>query len=137
MDLDLSSPKTPKSSNLDKFWSTKSKFLIILIITNFVGSRYPGICVFCVGFSRASDSLSTPMWEQLDSIAKTIKKHVGSFAKNNHFIEKSDSKINLIGYSQGGLLARAYAQVHNTPKVHNLLSISGPQAGVGHCPKWF
>ena len=36
--------------------------------------------------------------------------------------------------SQGGLLSRAFVTKINNPPVHNLVAISGPQAGVGLCP---
>ena len=38
------------------------------------------------------------------------------------------------GESQGGLIARVYVSEYNDPPVHNLIAISGPQAGVGACP---
>jgi len=51
---------------------------------------------------------------------------------------KSDPMLqdgfNFYGESQGGLQARAYVSLTNDPPVHNLVSISGPQEGVGLCP---
>jgi palmitoyl-protein thioesterase len=42
--------------------------------------------------------------------------------------------FNLIGISQGTIITRAYVQHVNNPPVYNLLSLCGPQMGVGECP---
>ena len=43
--------------------------------------------------------------------------------------------FNFYGESQGGLIARVYVSNFNNPPVYNLVSISGPQSGVGLCPE--
>jgi len=52
---------------------------------------------------------------------------------------QSDPKLkggfNLIGYSQGGLITRAYVERYNDPPVYNLISWAGPQDGVFGVPE--
>jgi len=43
--------------------------------------------------------------------------------------------VNVVGYSQGGLLVRAYVERCNDPPVKNLLSYLGPQMGVYGVPR--
>lgn len=90
-----------------------------------IKQTYPGICTFCLGFSDQTSSVQMDVWQQLFAYNKGVQRHV----------PKQFDTINLIGYSLGALLARAYVQAHNRPKVHNLISINGPQAGTGGCPK--
>lgn len=54
---------------------------------------------------------------------------------------RNDSNLsngyNLIGFSQGGLFARALAQRCSSPQIRNLILIGGPQQGIfgfPHCP---
>ena len=37
--------------------------------------------------------------------------------------------VHLLGYSQGGLIARAFLQSYSDHKVKNFISLSSPQAG--------
>jgi len=43
--------------------------------------------------------------------------------------------MNVVGFSQGGLFMRAYAQRYAEPVVHNLVSVGGPQQGVYGFPQ--
>jgi len=42
--------------------------------------------------------------------------------------------FDLVGHSQGGLITRAYIERYNSPRVHNYVSLAGPQAGVYGVP---
>ena len=42
--------------------------------------------------------------------------------------------FNFYGESQGALQARTFVSKYNDPPVYNLVSICGPQSGVGECP---
>ena len=64
------------------------------------------------------DSLSRPMEWQLKQLAAQIRSD-----------PKLRDGLHLIGYSQGSLLARAFVQRYDWPKVHTLVSWVGPQAG--------
>jgi palmitoyl-protein thioesterase len=85
---------------------------------------YPGIIV--VNLQIHDDhfgSFFTPMNVQLERVARAIQ---------------SDSRLqdgfDFYGESLGGLLARAYVNKYNTPRVHNLISMNAPQAGIGSNP---
>lgn len=60
-----------------------------------------------------------PMWEQVEEIGMDVLSIGAAFPEG----------INLIGYSQGGLLARAILQRFPMHNVRNFISLSSPQAG--------
>lgn len=43
--------------------------------------------------------------------------------------ERHPEGVHLVGYSQGGLLARAILEVYDDHNVKNFISLSSPQAG--------
>merc|ERR1711953_173273 len=49
--------------------------------------------------------------------------------------KKLQNGYHAVGFSQGGLFIRGLAQRCPTPKIHNLVSIGGPQQGVYGLPK--
>eukprot|EP00301_Raphidiophrys_heterophryoidea_P023813 c7545_g1_i1.p1 GENE.c7545_g1_i1~~c7545_g1_i1.p1 ORF type:complete len:401 (-),score=100.41 c7545_g1_i1:111-1280(-) len=81
-----------------------------------------------------SYAVSVDVADGLSSYTEDIGKQVDDFAA----VVKADPKLakgfNLAGLSQGGLIARAYAEVYNDPPVHLLMSLCGTQDGVGDCP---
>ncbi len=79
------------------------------------------VCVICIGYKHHLTNVLTDMPSQLTMVRKAVE---STPALANGF--------NLVGYSQGALLARAYVQVYGN--VHNLISLSGPQAGIDDCP---
>ncbi|XP_066581400.1 lysosomal thioesterase PPT2 homolog isoform X2 [Prorops nasuta] len=60
-----------------------------------------------------------PMWKQVEEIGADIISIGAAFPEG----------INLIGYSQGGLLARAILERFPEHNVRNFISLSSPQAG--------
>jgi len=85
---------------------------------------YPGIYVKAFAIDGGpSGSLAQPMEPQLQHLAEAIR--------SDPMLQDG---FNIHGESQGGLLSRAYVQRFNSPQVHRLISVCGPQAGVGHCP---
>jgi len=60
-----------------------------------------------------------PMWKQVEEIGMDVLSIGVAFPEG----------INLIGYSQGGLLARAILQRFPMHNVRNFISLSSPQAG--------
>ncbi|XP_078052800.1 palmitoyl-protein thioesterase 2 isoform X2 [Augochlora pura] len=60
-----------------------------------------------------------PMWRQVAEIGMDLISIGAAFPEG----------INLIGYSQGGLLARAILQKYPEHNVRNFISLSSPQAG--------
>ena len=71
------------------------------------------------------DSLVRPMSWQLEQLAGAIRAD-----------DELADGFNIIGYSQGSLLARAYVQRYNSPRVSTLVSWVGPQAGQFGVPEW-
>ena len=71
------------------------------------------------------DSITRSMDWQLNELVDAVR------SDNN--LERG---FNLIGYSQGALLARAYVQRHNDPPVFKLVSWVGPQAGQFGVPEF-
>jgi len=60
-----------------------------------------------------------PMWQQVEEVGMDVLSIGTAFPEG----------INLIGYSQGGLLARAILQRFPMHNVRNFISLSSPQAG--------
>ena len=59
------------------------------------------------------------MWKQVEEIGTDVMSIGAAFPEG----------INLLGYSQGGLLARAILQRFPEHNVQNFISLSSPQAG--------
>ena len=93
-----------------------------------IEADYPGIYVKNVEIGKGKS--------KFDSLLIDINKQVSDFAKQ----VKNDTKLthgfNLIGHSQGALIARAYIHRFNDPPVYNFISWAGPHAGVYGVP-WF
>ena len=86
----------------------------------------PGSYVRCIEIGNGEvDSLIMPMNQQLSQLAAQLQADV-----------RLSRGFNLIGYSQGSLLARGFVQRYGTPRVHTLISWVGPQAGQYGCPDW-
>eukprot|EP00475_Leptophrys_vorax_P031754 TRINITY_DN482_c0_g1_i1.p1 TRINITY_DN482_c0_g1~~TRINITY_DN482_c0_g1_i1.p1 ORF type:complete len:290 (-),score=81.46 TRINITY_DN482_c0_g1_i1:50-919(-) len=89
-----------------------------------ISTKYPGLYSTAVSVADGLSSYFELMEAQLQDFVKVVR---------------SDANLangfNLVGISQGGLLVRAYVERYNDPPVHNLISICGPQSGVGTCPE--
>ena len=64
-------------------------------------------------------SLYSPLTLQVDALCQTISQ-----------IEELEEGFNLIGMSQGGLIARGYIEWCNEYPVHNLITLVSPHGGV-------
>lgn len=91
-----------------------------------ISNTYPGLYAVAVDVSDTLDSFFNLMADQVDKFAAVVR---------------ADPNLahgfNAVGLSQGGLIVRAYVQRYNNPPVFNLISICGPQDGVGTCPGGF
>ena len=88
-------------------------------IRNWIEEALPGTLTFAIEIGNgAVDSVVMPMTKQVDEFCKKI-----------YEIEELRKGFNLIGFSQGGLIARAYVQRCNDFPVINLLSWNSPQGG--------
>lgn len=58
-------------------------------------------------------------WDQVNGLAKDLKR----------ICEENPDGIHLLGFSQGGLIARALLQVYPHHNVKTFISLSSPQAG--------
>ena len=66
-----------------------------------------------------ADSISKPMTWQLDEFVKSIAS-----------IPELENGFHIVGFSQGGLLGRGYAELYNSPRVSTLFTFGTPHAGV-------
>ncbi|CAB3231434.1 unnamed protein product [Arctia plantaginis] len=83
-----------------------------------IQEKHPGTIVYNVNRFESWSSLET-MWHQVLEIGNDIVKISASHPEG----------INLIGYSQGGLLARGIVQTFPNISVSTFISLSSPQAG--------
>jgi len=89
-----------------------------------VQARYPGVYMLNLPVYDKFQSLVTDMNKQLEAITVAIQ-------NDSNLVDG----FNFYGESQGALLARAYVTSVNNPPVYNLVSLCGPQDGVGECPE--
>ncbi|XP_032691606.1 lysosomal thioesterase PPT2 homolog isoform X2 [Odontomachus brunneus] len=87
------------------------------LITNRIQEMHPGTLVYNTVRFAGWSSLE-PMWQQVEEIGTDVISIGAAFPEG----------INLIGYSQGGLLARAILQRFPMHNVRNFISLSSPQA---------
>ena len=101
----------------------------LLHLKTTIEERYPGIYVHDLNISNGLKSVFHNMPYLMNKIVETIRAD-----------PKLKDGFNFYGESQGALQARTYVSMYNDPPVYNLVSICGPQAGVGECPtivqKW-
>ncbi|NP_001153389.1 palmitoyl-protein thioesterase 2 precursor [Nasonia vitripennis] len=88
------------------------------LITKRIQEMHPGTEVYNTVRYAGWSSLE-PMWRQVEEIGQDILAIGAAFPEG----------INLLGYSQGGLLARAILQRFPEHNVKNFISLSSPQAG--------
>uniref|UniRef100_T1J4Z0 palmitoyl-CoA hydrolase n=1 Tax=Strigamia maritima TaxID=126957 RepID=T1J4Z0_STRMM len=65
-----------------------------------------------------------PMWDQVETYAEVFRS----------FVNQNPEGITLIGYSQGGLIARAIVESTPNHTVHTLIIIASPQMGMYGIP---
>lgn len=88
------------------------------LISNRIQELHPGTQIYnTVRF--AGWSSVEPMWRQVEEVGNDVLAIGAAYPEG----------INLIGYSQGGLLARAILQRFPEHNVKNFISLSSPQAG--------
>lgn len=88
-----------------------------------VSDAYPGAYSIAVDVANGLSSYTQSIDVQVDAFAAVVQKDA-----------QLANGFNAVGLSQGGLIVRAYVEKYNNPKVHNLVSLCGPQGGVGDCP---
>ncbi|KYQ52876.1 Lysosomal thioesterase PPT2 like protein [Trachymyrmex zeteki] len=88
------------------------------LISNRIKEMHPGTPVYNTVRFAGWSSLE-PMWKQVEELGMDVLSIGAIFPEG----------INLIGYSQGGLLARAILQRFPMHNVRNFISLSSPQAG--------
>lgn len=88
------------------------------IISNRIEEMHPGTQTFNTVRFVGWNSLE-PMWRQVEELGMDVLSIGAAFPEG----------INLIGYSQGGLIARAILQRFPDHNVRNFISLSSPQAG--------
>lgn len=71
-------------------------------------------------------------WQSVDSVDDV---QLDEFCRKMKQDPKLADGVNIVGFSQGGLLVRAYVERCNDPPVKNLVSYLGPQMGVYGVPR--
>ena len=91
-----------------------------------VRDAFPGIYVVCSNVANGLSSITTPLADQVDEFAQSVRAD-----------ERLANGFHSIGLSQGGLVLRGYVQQRRAsdPKVHRLISVCTPHAGIGTCPR--
>ncbi|XP_059617109.1 lysosomal thioesterase PPT2 homolog [Phlebotomus argentipes] len=90
----------------------------MLIMEEEIKRHHPGTKVYMTDRFAGWSSLENS-WHQVKEIGTDIME----------ICEKHPEGIHLVGYSQGGLLARAILQTYTNHSVKNFISLSSPQAG--------
>ncbi|OQV15830.1 Lysosomal thioesterase PPT2-A [Hypsibius exemplaris] len=93
--------------------------LALFHLRNAILEAHPGTEVYMVAMFQDMKS-AWPMWTQVLGFGNAIK--------NISDIHK-DQGINIIGYSQGGLISRGVIQSVDDLNVHTFISLSSPQGG--------
>lgn len=88
------------------------------LIKNRIEEKHPGTLVYNVNRFESWSSLET-MWHQVLEIGMDVA----------NISSKHPQGINLIGYSQGGLIARGIVETFENVSVDTFISLSSPQAG--------
>ncbi|XP_043794767.1 lysosomal thioesterase PPT2 homolog isoform X1 [Apis laboriosa] len=88
------------------------------LISNRIQEMHPGTQIYNTPRYAGWSSLES-MWRQVEEIGMDVISIGAAFPEG----------INLVGYSQGGLLARAILQTFPEHNVRNFISLSSPQAG--------
>ncbi|XP_076644025.1 palmitoyl-protein thioesterase 2 [Halictus rubicundus] len=88
------------------------------LISNRIKEMHPGTQIYNTPRYAGWSSLES-MWRQVEEIGMDVISIGAAFPEG----------INLVGYSQGGLLARAILQKFPEHNVRNFISLSSPQAG--------
>ncbi|XP_028178708.1 lysosomal thioesterase PPT2 homolog [Ostrinia nubilalis] len=88
------------------------------MISHRIQEKHPGTIVYNVNRFESWSSLET-MWHQVLEIGLDVA----------NISSRHPEGINLIGYSQGGLIARGIVQTFSNVSVDTFISLSSPQAG--------
>ncbi|KAK0162940.1 hypothetical protein PV327_006666 [Microctonus hyperodae] len=88
------------------------------LISERIQQRHPGTEIYNTPRYAGWSSLE-PMWRQVEEIGEDVMAIGDAFPEGIH----------LLGYSQGGLLARAILQRYPQHNVRTFISLSSPQAG--------
>ncbi|XP_032529545.1 lysosomal thioesterase PPT2 homolog [Danaus plexippus] len=88
------------------------------MISRRIQEKHPGTKVYNVNRFESWSSLET-MWHQVLEIGLDVA----------NISSQHPEGINLIGYSQGGLIARGIVQTFSNVSVSTFISLSSPQAG--------
>ncbi|XP_014247652.1 lysosomal thioesterase PPT2 homolog [Cimex lectularius] len=92
--------------------------ITMLPLAERIKELHPGTEIFATDRFGGWSSLR-PMWHQVMEIGADI----------NKFMSSHPEGIHIIGYSQGGLLARAILEFYSNHNVNTFVSLSSPQCG--------
>lgn len=92
--------------------------LLFVSISSSIFQNHPGTVIYTI------DKFNN--WQSLEHALGQIESFYDDFEA---IFKKHPEGINLLGYSQGGLLARTFVQFYENHNVKKLISLSSPQAG--------
>lgn len=104
-----------------------SNFMLLFLSLNelelfFIIQKHPGTQVYIIDKFNG--------WSSLENTLEQIESFFEDFDK---IFEDHPEGVHLVGYSQGGLLARSFLQFYNKHNVKTFISLSSPQAGQYGC----
>jgi palmitoyl-protein thioesterase len=95
------------------------------LVVEKISRAFPGIQVFNLEIGDGRwDSLFLGLDEQVEIVCEEVAKH-----------DALSKGFNLLGYSQGAIIARGYIERCNEPAVHNFVSWVGPHGGTFGLPR--
>lgn len=88
-------------------------------IMQFIDATHPGTPVLVVDAFNDMESLTTKMTVQVKGVWQKIQQ----------FVDNATDGVNMICFSQGGLVCRGILEQFSEAKVNTFISLSSPQAG--------
>jgi palmitoyl-protein thioesterase len=88
------------------------------VMVTYIKDAHPGTPVYNIDAFNDADSF-LKMWDQVDGVQKKI----------SPIISNATDGVNLICYSQGGMVCRGFIEAFPDHNVKSFISLSSPQAG--------
>lgn len=98
-------------------------------VKQLIEDSYPGIFVHSVFLDE------DPSEDQKQSFFGNMTSHLESVCEQLASITELSNGFDAIGFSQGGLFLRAYAETCNTPPLKILVTFGSPHNGISDLPK--
>jgi len=100
-------------------------------LQGWIEADFPDIHVLNVALST---NASDPWAGIIDSVIVSMNDQVDAFAAAVRADPLLADGFDVVGFSQGALVARGYLERYNSPRAHNYVSLGGPHQGVYGAP---